>query len=119
MDTINLVSARNGKVDGIYFLIVMLAVYGTVWSREGSIFSWLWLSPARATHLTGHMGASHEHMGEHSAQDGTGAELVMVGGGGGGTHRHGGRRGSVTRNQKSHLLQEEKTSHLQRIINVV
>ena len=56
-------SARNGKVDGIYFLIVMLAVYGTVWSREGSIFSWLWLSPARATHLTGHMGASHQHMG--------------------------------------------------------
>ena len=57
MDTINLVSARNGKVGRIYFLIVM-PVYGTV-SREGSIFSWLWLSPARATHLTGHMGASH------------------------------------------------------------
>ena len=59
--TINLVSARNGKVGRIYFLIVML-VYGTV-SREGSIFSWLWLSPARAPHLTGHMGASHRHMG--------------------------------------------------------
>ena len=57
VDTINLVSARNGKVGRIYFLIVM-PVYGTVW-REGSIFSWLWLSPARATHLTGHMGASH------------------------------------------------------------
>ena len=48
VDTINLVSARNGKVGRIYFLIVML-VYGTVSSREGSIFSWLWLSPALPT----------------------------------------------------------------------
>ena len=47
VDTINLVSAGNGKVGKIYFLIVM-PVYGTV-SREGSIFSWLWLSPARNT----------------------------------------------------------------------
>ena len=91
--TINLVSARNGKVGRIYFLIVML-VYGTV-SREGSIFSWLWLSPARAPHLTGHMGASHRHMGAVQCK----AELEqscwswVVGG----THRHGGRRGIVTR----------------------
>ena len=122
VDTINLVSARNGKVGRIYFLIVM-PVYGTV-SREGSIFSWLWLSPARATHLTGHMGASHQHMGAAAA--GLGRAVLhkteleqswswLVGG----THRHGGRRGSVTRNEKSHLLQEEKTSHLLRIINVV
>ena len=105
VDTINLVSARNGKVGRIYFLIVM-PVYGTV-SREGSIFSWLWLSPARATHLTGHMGASHQHMGAAAA--GLGRAVLhkteleqswswLVGG----THRHGGRRGTVTRNQKSH-----------------
>ena len=77
VDTINLVSARNGKVGRIYFLIVM-PVYGTV-SREGSIFSWLWLSPARTTHLTGHMGASRSRKSS-AAQDGTGAELVMAGG---------------------------------------
>ena len=104
VDTINLMSARNGKVGRIYFLIVM-PVYGTV-SREGSIFSWLWLSPARATHLTGHMGASHQHLG---AAAGLGRAVLhkpeleqswswLVGG----THRHGGRRGTVTRNQKSH-----------------
>ena len=101
--TINLVSARNGKVGRIYFLIVML-VYGTV-SREGSIFSWLWLSPARAPHLTGHMGASHWHMGAAGLRGReweqwcTATELEqscwswLVGG----THRHGGRRGTVTR----------------------
>ena len=65
VDTINLMSARNGKVGRIYFLIVMPCTV-----RWGSIFSWLWLSPV--AHLTGHMG------GAVQAEDGTGPELVMV-----------------------------------------
>ena len=104
VDTINLVSARNGKVGRIYFLIVM-PVYGTV-SREGSIFSWLWLSPARATHLTGHMGASRSRKSS-AAQDGTGAELVMAGGWHTPSRWEAWDRHQAGNQKSSHLLEQE------------
>ena len=96
VDTINLMSARNGKVGRIYFLIVMPCTV-----RWGSIFSWLWLSPQHTSLATWEEGAWWSTTRRNWSRVGHGGWVAQ-----GGTHRHGGRRGSVTRprNQKSHLL---------------
>ena len=72
VDTINLVSARNGKVGGIYFLIVML-VYGATVLLGRDLFSHGYGFLPNTPHWP-HGRKVHGGV----QQDGTGAELVMV-----------------------------------------